>query len=116
MRSKADGGGRRGELGVPSSASRRPTFLLLWNMKNGDQIRTQLAEKRLKLDSSSLEYEIAPTRPVPAQCVSSSSHIASLSVGRWPWRATLGLAGVRSGRGSGQAEGGGRRHYMFRIA
>ena len=57
-----------------AAASRRPTFLLLCIMKNGRHFRTQLAEKRLKLDSSSLAYEVAPTRPVPAQCVSSSSH------------------------------------------
>ena len=42
-------------------------------MKNGRQIRTQLAEKRLKLDSSSLFYEVAPTGPAPAQRVSSGS-------------------------------------------
>ena len=35
-------------------------------MENGRQIRTQLAERRLKLDSSSLDYEIAPTGPDPA--------------------------------------------------
>ena len=49
------------------------SFLLLWRMENGRQIRTQLAEKRLKLDSSSLAYAISPTRPRPAQCVSRRS-------------------------------------------
>ena len=66
-------GGRRVSWGVPIVGRERPTFLLLWNMKNGEQIRTQLAEKHLKLDSSSLEYEIAPTGPRPAQCVSRCS-------------------------------------------
>ena len=66
-------GGRRVSWGVPIVGRERPTFLLLWNMKNGEQIRTQLAEKRLKLDSSSLEYEVAPTGPRPAHSVSSSS-------------------------------------------
>ena len=74
MRSKADGRWPTCELGVlPSSARERPIFLLLWIMENGPQIRTQLAEKRLKLDSSSLDYEVAPTGPVPAHCVSSCS-------------------------------------------
>ena len=53
--------------------AQRPTFLLLCTMENGRQIRTQLAEKRLKLDSSSLYYEVAPTGPAPAQCVSRRS-------------------------------------------
>ena len=68
-------GGRRVSWGVPIVGRERPTFLLLWNMKNGEQIRTQLAEKHLKLDSSSLEYEIAPTGPRPAQCVSRCSPV-----------------------------------------
>ena len=42
-------------------------------MENGRQIRTQLAEKRLKLDSSPLHYEVGPTGPRPAQCVSERS-------------------------------------------
>ena len=56
-----------------SSARETPIFLLFWIMENGPQIRTQLAEKRLKLDSSSLEYEVGPTGPCPAQCVSERS-------------------------------------------
>ena len=43
-------------------------FTFVCIMKNGRQIRTQLAEKRLKLDSSSLHYEVAPTGPRPVQC------------------------------------------------
>ena len=48
-----------------SSARETQIFLLLWTMKNGRQIRTELAEKRLKLDSSSLYNEVAPTRADP---------------------------------------------------
>ena len=85
-------GGRRVSWGVPIVGRERPTFLLLWNMKNGRQIRTQLAEKRLKLGSSSLEYEIAPTGPRPAQCVSRCSHRASPTGahGGWRWCAARG--------------------------
>ena len=43
-----------------SSARETPIFLLLCIMENGPQSRTQLAEKRLKLDSSSLYYEVCP--------------------------------------------------------
>ena len=74
--------GKLRELGVPMVGPReRRSFLFLWTMKNGRQIRTELAEKRLKLDSSSLDYEIAPTRPVPAPAVrisSRSSHALKL--------------------------------------
>ena len=56
-----------------SSARETQIFLLLCTMENGPQIRTQLAEKRLKLDSSSLHYEIAPTGPRLAPRVSSCS-------------------------------------------
>ena len=45
-------------------------------MENGRQIRTQLTEKRLKLDSLSLEYEVAPTGPALAQRVSSRSPLS----------------------------------------
>ena len=60
---------------MPIVGRAKTDFLLLCIMKNGRQIRTQLTEKRLKLDSSSLYYEIAPTGPVPAPAVSSSSHV-----------------------------------------
>ena len=73
MRSKADGGWPTRELGSADRRPRKTDFLLLWNMKNGDQIRTQLAEKRLKLDSSSLYNEVAPTGPRPAHSVSRCS-------------------------------------------
>ena len=63
-------GGRRVSWGVPIVGRAKTDFLLLWPMGNGRQIRTQLAEKRLKLDSSSLYYEIAPTGPRPARNVS----------------------------------------------
>ena len=59
---------------APRRPGERPDFFTFVIMENGRQIRTQLAEKRLKLDSSSLEYEIAPTGPRPAQCVSRCSH------------------------------------------
>ena len=68
-----------------SSARETPIFLLFWIMENGPQIRTQLAEKRLKLDSSSLAYEVAPTGPRPAQCVSRCSRTASATAAHsWP--------------------------------
>ena len=51
---------------------------------NGRQIRTQLAEKRLKMDSSPLDYEIAPTGPRPAHCVSRCSR-----GGFWGWGEAL---------------------------
>ena len=74
MRSKADGGGRRVSCGSAVVGPRESDFFtFVWTMENGRQIRTQLAEKRLKLDSSSLDYEIAPTGPVPAPAVRISS-------------------------------------------
>ena len=62
------------ELGADRRPVRHQSFLLLCTMENGPQIRTQLAEKRLKLDSSTLYYEVAPTRPAPAPAVRISSH------------------------------------------
>ena len=53
-------------------------------MKNGRHFRTQLAEKRLKLDSSSLYYEVAPTGPRPARNVGTSSHVHVLNCTRTP--------------------------------
>ena len=67
---------------MPIVGRAKTDFLLLCIMKNGRQIRTQLTEKRLKLDSSSLYYEIAPTGPVPAPAVSSSSHFSVIKVER----------------------------------
>ena len=82
-------GGRRVScVGVPASARERPIFLLLCIMKNGRHFRTQLAEKRLKLDSSSLDYEVAPTGPRPAQRVSGRSQSDG------PGRRPLSLAGA----------------------
>ena len=80
VRSKADGGGRRVcAVWECRSARETPIFLLLCTMKNGRQIRTRLAEKRLKLDSSSLYYEVAPTGPAPAHCVSRCSRCLTVT-------------------------------------
>ena len=42
-------------------------------MENEMKIHSQLDETKLKLDSSSLYYEVGPTRPAPAQRVSRRS-------------------------------------------
>ena len=42
-------------------------------MENEMKIRSQLDETKLKLDSSSLYYEVDPTGPAPARSVSRCS-------------------------------------------
>ena len=48
-------------------------------MENEMKIHSQLDETKLKLDSSSLYYEVDPTGPAPAQRVSSRSHMGNSS-------------------------------------
>ena len=47
----------------------------LCTMENEMKIHSQLDETKLKLDSSSLYYEVGPTRPALAQRVSERSHV-----------------------------------------
>ena len=49
----------------------------LCTMENEMKIHSQLDETKLKLDSSSLYDEVAPTGPRPAQCVSERSHAST---------------------------------------
>ena len=49
----------------------------LCTMENEMKIHSQLDETKLKLDSSSLYYEVGPTRPALAQRVSERSLHAS---------------------------------------
>ena len=48
-------------------------FGALCIMENEMKIRSQLDETKLKLDSSSLYYEVDPTGPAPARSVSERS-------------------------------------------
>ena len=67
-------GGRRVSWGVPIvDRAKTDFFTFVASMKNRRHFRTQLAEKRLKLDSSALAYEVAPTGPRPARNVSERS-------------------------------------------
>ena len=46
-------------------------------MENEMKIRSQLDETKLKLDSSSLYYEVDPTGPAPARSVSERSLVCA---------------------------------------